>query len=65
MELEDNVILQPTSPLRSKRLRNKLKEELQRTDSAISLTESYEFNWVLIDDVHVKPTYTKDLDVKI
>ena len=44
---------------------NKLKEELQRTDSAISLTESYEFNWVLIDDVHVKPTYTKDLDVKI
>ena len=60
MELEDNVILlQPTSPLRSKSLMNKLKEELQRTDSAISLTESYEFNWVLIDDVHVKPTYTK------
>ena len=60
MDLEDNIILlQPTSPLRSKRLMNKLKEELQRTDSAISLTESYEFNWVLIDDVHVKPTYTK------
>ena len=33
MELEDNVILQSTSPLRSKRLMNKLKEELQRTDS--------------------------------
>ena len=60
MDLEDNIILlQPTSPLRSKRLMNKLKEKLQQTDSAISLTESYEFNWVLIDDVFVKPTYTK------
>ena len=60
MDLEDNVILlQPTSPLRSKRLMNQLKEELKQTDSAISLTESYEFNWVLIDDVHVKPMYTK------
>ena len=60
MDPEDNVILlQPTSPLRSKRLMNQLKELLQRTDSAISLTESYDFNWVLIDDVHVKPTYTK------
>ena len=56
MDPEDNVILlQPTSPLRSKRLMNQLKEELKRTNSAISLTESYEFNWVLIDDVHVKP----------
>lgn len=60
MDLEDNVILlQPTSPLRSKRLMNQLKEELKQTDSAISLTESYEFNWVLIDDLHVKPMYTK------
>ena len=59
MELEDNIILlQPTSPLRSKKLMEQLKKELQQTDSAISLTESYEFNWIQTNTGNVKPLYS-------
>jgi len=59
MELEDNIILlQPTSPLRSKKLMEQLKKELHQTDSAISLTESYEFNWIQTKTGNVKPMYS-------
>ena len=47
VHLEDNVILlQPTSPLRSKNLMNQLKSKLETSTSAVSLTENYEFNWI-------------------
>ena len=35
-----------------------LKKELQQTDSAISLTESYEFNWIQTNTGNVKPLYS-------
>ena len=58
VSLEDNVILlQPTSPLRSKNLMNQLKTKLETSTSAVSLTERYEFNWIYFDDINVKPTY--------
>lgn len=58
VHLEDNVILlQPTSPLRSKNLMNQLKSKLETSTSAVSLTENYEFNWIYFDDINVKPTY--------
>ena len=42
---EDNIVLlQPTSPLRSKNLMKELNKKLETSQSAVSLTESYEFN---------------------
>ena len=43
---DDNIVLlQPTSPLRSKKLLLTLKEKLKTENSAVSLTESYQFIW--------------------
>ena len=57
---EDNIVLlQPTSPLRSKNLMKELNKKLETSQSAVSLTESYEFNWINLDNDYVKPTYSK------
>jgi len=60
LELEDNIVLlQPTSPLRSKKLLKQLKNALKNTDSAISITERYAFIWNQTDDDFIKPEYKK------
>jgi len=56
---DDNIILlQPTSPLRSKKLMLQLKEKLKTVNSAVSLTESYQFIWKRLDEKFVKPSYS-------
>ena len=58
LDFDDNIVLlQPTSPLRSKELMISLKKKLNTSQSAVSLTESYEFNWVRTDENLVKPLY--------
>ena len=55
---DDNIVLlQPTSPLRSKKLLLTLKEKLKTENSAVSLTESYQFIWKSLDEKFVKPSY--------
>lgn len=58
LDFDDNIVLlQPTSPLRSKELMISLKKKLNTSLSAVSLTESYEFNWIRTDENLVKPLY--------
>ena len=58
IELEDNIILlQPTSPLRSKKLLKQLKNALKNYDSGISITERHAFIWNHTDGGFIKPKY--------
>ena len=62
---EDNIVLlQPTSPLRSKNLMKELNKKLETSQSAVSLTESYEFNWINLDNDYVSQLTVKDLEDK-